>query len=166
MAPVAACRTAVPHSEPPPSRLVESGGRGVGAEDDILTTHDLLEQWREATRAAELAERLAKLAAESAIRSDQAAIGAAEIARMAERAAKSAERASRSARQAADRAASWARENRASNLADADRAVADTRAEETAARDRYHDAEREGRVRHGEGEAAGASTRSDPRRPR
>ncbi len=116
-------------------------------EDEILTTHELLEQWREATRAAELAERLAKMAAESAARADQAAVGAEEIARMAERAAKAAERAALSARKAADRAARFASESRAGTLADADEAVVETRAEEAAARDRYHGAERDARGR-------------------
>ena len=111
-------------------------------EEEVLTTQDLLDQWRDATRAAELAERLAKMAAESVARADQAAVGAEEIARMAERAAKAAERAARSARKAADRAATFARENRGETLADADQSVVDTRAEETAAGDRYHQAER------------------------
>jgi hypothetical protein len=34
-------------------------------EEEVLTTQELLEQWREPTRAAELAERLAKVAANS-----------------------------------------------------------------------------------------------------
>jgi hypothetical protein len=118
-------------------------------EEDVLTTQDLLEQWREATRAAELAERLAKLAAESAARADEAAVGAEEIARMAERAARAADRAAESARKAAERAAKFARESRARTLADADQSVTDTRAEEAAARERYHEAERQARERHG-----------------
>lgn len=117
-------------------------------EDEVLSTADLLEQWREATRAAELAERLAKMASDSAARADQAAIGAEEIARMAERAAKAAERAAQSARKAADRAARFAKDSRANTLADANRSVVDTKAEESAARDRYHDAERTARERH------------------
>ena len=118
-------------------------------EDEVLTTQDLLEEWREATRAAELAERLAKLATESAMRADQAAVGAEEIARMAERAAKAAERAAASARKAANQAAMFARENRAGTLADADQSVVDSRADEASARDRYHEAERIARSRHG-----------------
>lgn len=118
-------------------------------EEYVVTTEDLLEEWRDATRAAELAERLAKLAAESALRADQSASGAEEIARMAERAAKAAERASNSARKAADRAAKFARENRGETLAEADQSVVDTKAAELKARGRYHDAEREAHERHG-----------------
>jgi len=118
-------------------------------DEEVLTTQDLLEQWRDATRAAELAERLASLAAESAARADQVAVGADEIALMAERAAKAAERAARSARKAADRAATFARENRAGTLADADQSVVDTRAEEVTAHERYHEAEQVARARHG-----------------
>jgi hypothetical protein len=117
-------------------------------DDEVMTTQELLEQWREATRAAELAERLARMAAESVQRSDQNAAGAQEIARMAERAAKSAERAAKSARAAADRAARFAAENRSGTLADADQTVIDAREEEAAARDRYHQAEAAARARH------------------
>ena len=120
-----------------------------GMEEEVLTTQDLLEQWRDATRAAELAERLARLAAESAARADEATVGALEIARMAERAAKAAERAARSARKAADPAAAFAHENRLVTLADADQSVVDTRSQEAIARVRYHEAEREARERHG-----------------
>ncbi len=116
--------------------------------DEPLTTADLLEQWREATRAAELAERLARLAKTSVERSDRDAVAAQDIARMAERAAKHAERTARIAREASDRAMAFAAENRAGYLADADDAVKATREEETAARDRYHDAERAARERH------------------
>jgi methyl-accepting chemotaxis protein len=107
----------------------------------LMSTHELLEQWREATRAVELAERLAKMAEESVQRADQNAAGAQEIARMAERAAKSAERAAKSARAAADRAVTFAEENRSGRLGDANQTLVDTRTQETAARDRYHDAE-------------------------
>jgi hypothetical protein len=117
-------------------------------EDEVLSTQDLLEHWREASRAAELAERLAKLASDSAARSDATAAGAEEIARMAERAAKAADRAATSARKAANRAAAFARENRSGVLAEADQTVVDTKAEEAAARDRYHEAERAARERH------------------
>lgn len=66
---------------------------------------ELLQEWRDATRAAELAERLAQLATSSAERADRDAAGAAEIAKMAERAAGHAERAARVARRAAGRRA-------------------------------------------------------------
>jgi hypothetical protein len=116
-------------------------------DEEVLTTQDLLEQWQEATRAAELAERLAKLAAESAARADKAAVGSEEIARMAERAAKAADRAAVSARKAADQAATFARENRAGSLADADQSVVDTRSEQTTAGERYREAEQAARAR-------------------
>jgi hypothetical protein len=133
-------------AERPPGRPYHDAP---GVEEEGLTTQDLLEKWRDATRAAELAERLASLAAESAARADQTSAGAEEIARMAERAARAAERAASSARKAADRAATFARENRLGMLADADETVVATRAEELRARDRYHEAEHEARTRHG-----------------
>lgn len=119
-----------------------------------MTTSELLEQWREATRAAELAERLAKLAKTSVERSDRDLIGAQEIAKIAERAAKHAERAAKIAREAAERATAFAAENRSGYLADAEAAVVSTREEEAAARGRYHEAEAAARDRHDEGGAA------------
>jgi hypothetical protein len=116
--------------------------------EEPMSTGELLEQWREATRAAQLAERLAELAKASVEQSDRDALVAREIAKMAERAAKHAERAARAAREAADRASAFADENRAVRLNDADVAVVDTHAEEAAARDRYHEAERDARERH------------------
>lgn len=113
-----------------------------------MSTSELLDQWREATRAAELAERLAKLAQQSVERSDRDSLGAQEIARIAQRAAKHAERTARIAREASERAMAFAAENRAGYLADAEETVDMTRREESAARDRYHDAEREARQRH------------------
>jgi len=113
-----------------------------------MTTAELLEQWRDATRAAELAERLAKLAEVSVERSDRDATLAREIAQIAERAAKHAERAAKIAREAANRATAFASENRSGYLADATAAVTSTREEETVARDRYHDAERAAGDRH------------------
>ena len=113
-------------------------------QEEVLTTEDLLEQWREAVRASELADRLAKLALESVERADQSALGAEEIARMAERAAKAAERAATSARKAAERAAAFARENRAGWLSTADQTVVATKAQERSARDRYEDSARQG----------------------
>jgi len=107
----------------------------------------LLEQWRDASRASELADRLAKLALESVERADQSAMGTKEIARMAERAAKAAERAATSARRAAQQAATFARESRAGWLSEADRTVVATKVGEEAARDRYHSAERDGKQR-------------------
>ncbi len=112
-----------------------------------MTTGQLLEQWREATRAAELAEQLAELAKASVERSDRSAAAAAEIAKLAERAAKHAERAARVARDAAGHAAEFARDNRAGRLADADWAAVSARDAEIAAGERYHEAERDARER-------------------
>lgn len=118
-------------------------------EPEVVTTADLLERWREATRAAELAERLAQVAMDSAQRADRSAEASEDIARLAERAARSAERAARSARQAATRATAFAQESRAGRLAEADRALTDARAKEKEARGRYHAAEEEARRRQG-----------------
>lgn len=81
-------------------------------EEERLTTADLLTQWRDATRAAELAERLAEVATRSADESDAKALASEQIARMAEKAGVAAERASRSARKAATTAAALAAEER------------------------------------------------------
>lgn len=116
-------------------------------DDEELTTGELLEQWRDATRAAELAERLANLAKLSVDRSDRDAAGAQEIAKIAQRAAKHAERTARIAQDAADRARAFATENREGYLAEADAAVASTRDEEVTARGRFHAAERAVRER-------------------
>jgi hypothetical protein len=55
--------------------------------EEPTTTADLLSFWREATRAAELAERLAGVAAESAERAEMSASASEEIADLAEQAA-------------------------------------------------------------------------------
>ncbi len=112
-----------------------------------MTTAQLLEQWRETTRAAELAERLANLARASVERSDRDSVAAQEIAKIAEQAAKHADRTARIAREAAERALAFAAENRSGYLADAEAAVTSTREEELTARDRYHEAERRARER-------------------
>ena len=73
----------------------------VNVDDERLSTGELLMQWRDATRAAELAERLAEIAAQAADQADRGALASDQIARMAQRAAVAAERAARSARKAA-----------------------------------------------------------------
>ena len=114
-------------------------------EDEVVTIDQLLTEWRDATRAAELAERLARMAAETVERADRDAIASEDVARMAERTAKAAERAASSARAAANRAAAFARDSRDSTLADADGSTMATRIEEASARDRYLTAEQKGR---------------------
>ena len=70
-----------------------------------VTTSDLLLTWREAARAAQLAERLAMNATEAAEQADGRATVSAEIAQLAEATAESAERAAARARTAASEAA-------------------------------------------------------------
>ena len=114
----------------------------VNVDDERLSTGELLMQWRDATRAAELAERLAEIASQAAEQADRGALASDQIARMAEKAAVAAERAARSARKAAGQAAELAVENREHRLRGADEALVTARASETEARGRFQDAER------------------------
>jgi hypothetical protein len=118
-------------------------------DEEVVSTADLLSAWRDATRAAELADRLARLASEAADTADRSAMASEDIAKMAERAARAADRAAVSARAAAKRAAEFAAETRASRLRDADEVVSRARADEAAARDAYHRSETTARARHG-----------------
>jgi hypothetical protein len=120
-------------------------------DDEVINTADLLTAWRDATRAAELADRLAQMAAEAAETADRSAMASEDIAKMAERAAKAADRAATSAREAARRAAALATESRERRLVDADMLASRARAEESAARDAYHRGETEARDRHVQG---------------
>ncbi len=120
--------------------------------DVPLTTQDLLERWRDAVRAAELAERLAQLAADSAEQAGERAMGSEEIARLAERAAEAAMRVAEEARAAADRARSVADQARGGKLADAAETAVAARGLERDAGAQYHKAEREARERQGDGE--------------
>ncbi len=114
----------------------------VNVDDERLSTSELLMQWRDATRAAELAERLAEIASQAADQADRGALASDQIARMAEKAAVAAERAARSARKAAGQAAELAVENREQRLRGADDELVTARASETEARGRFQDAER------------------------
>jgi hypothetical protein len=116
-------------------------------EEDILTREELLEQWRDAARAAQLAERLAKVAADGVGRADQAAAGAREIAEMAELVARSAEEAANAARTAAERAETLTREARDGALSAANQTAVDTKADESSVRDRYDQSESEAQER-------------------
>ncbi len=109
--------------------------------DEPMTTEDLLAAWRDATRAAELAERLAARAREAAKEADRTALSSEEVARLAEQAAMAAEHAAREARAVADRAALLARDSRGARVPEAEQAASDARVAETEARGRYHDAE-------------------------
>ena len=68
---------------------------------------------------------------------------------MAERAANSAERAARTARKAATRAQAFALESRQSRAQNAKDTLTLARKQESAARDAYHESEREAGKRHG-----------------
>jgi multidrug efflux pump subunit AcrA (membrane-fusion protein) len=115
----------------------------------VVSTSDLLDAWREAMRAAELAERLARLAEAAAEDADESAAASEEIARLAERAAVAAANAAQSARNSADRTASIAKERRdgASHTLDIERGSWQA---ETIAKDEYHRAEEESRGGHDE----------------
>lgn len=113
-----------------------------------MTTADLLEQWREAVRASELAARLAKIAAESVERSTKGAAAAEELARLAERAAAAAGEAAATARSASDLAAEVARQSVEGQASD-QAILAAARGEEESARGRYHEAEEQARQRIG-----------------
>ena len=113
----------------------------MNVDDERPNTGELLMQWRDATRAAELAERLAEIATQAADQADRSALASDQIARMAEKAASAAERAARSARKAARQAADLATENREQRLRVSGEALKTARASEAQARGRYHEAE-------------------------
>lgn len=113
----------------------------------VVSTADLLDAWREATRAAELAERLARLAEATAEDADESAAASEEIAQLADRAAAAATNAAQSARNAANRTASIAKERR-DGVSPAQDTERGTRQAETTARNGYHRAEEEARDRH------------------
>ena len=110
-------------------------------EDERPTTADLLEAWRETTRAAELAERLAQLALDAAEQADADAVAYEQIADMAETASAAALRAAENARTVATEARGRATQTRDVRLRDADQSLVDARADEDSARDKYHDRE-------------------------
>lgn len=106
---------------------------------------ELLNAWRDATRAAELAQRLATSAADALARADVQATESAEIARLAEQAADAAGRAADRARTVATEAARHAQELRERDVL-ASHDMGDMRSREELAGDAYHraKAEREG----------------------
>lgn len=112
----------------------------------VVSTADLLDAWREATRAAELAERLARLAEAAAVDADESAAASEEIAQLADRAAAAATNAAQSARNAAARTAAIAKERR-DGVSPAQDTARGTRQAETIAKDDYHRAEEGARER-------------------
>jgi hypothetical protein len=116
-------------------------------EEVVVSTTDLLDAWREALRAAELAERLARLAEATAEDADESAAASEEIAQLAEKAAVAATNAAQSARNAANRTASIAK-GRRDGVSHAQDIEHGTRQAETSAKVEYHRAEEEARVRH------------------
>lgn len=105
-------------------------------DDVVISRVELLDAWREAMRAAELAERLARLAETAAEDADEGAAAAEEIAELAERAAVAATNAAQSARNAANRTASIAKVRR-DGLSHAHDAERGTRQAETGAKVKY-----------------------------
>jgi hypothetical protein len=106
-------------------------------DDIVITTADLLDAWREAVRAAELAERLARLAEAAADDADESAKAADEIAQLAERAAVAATSAAETARNAAHRTAAVAKLRR-EGVTGAHDTERETREAEGQAKDAYH----------------------------
>jgi hypothetical protein len=111
--------------------------------EERVTTADLLEAWRDAIRAAELAERLATAATEAAAaaQADVRALDSTEIAALAERAAEASARAAERARTAATEAAELAGSLRETGIPAAEANVAAMRRIEADAAVAYHDAE-------------------------
>lgn len=105
--------------------------------------------WREATRAAELADRLAFDAAETLAKADQKALDAEALADLAEKASEAADRAAARARAVAAAARAHAGETRhaehaaARDLATAQIDVSSKRGLEATARDRFTERGRE-----------------------
>ena len=114
-----------------------------GMQDDKISTAMLLEAWREATRAADLAARLTRLAEEAADQADTDAVAWTEIADLAEQAAEAAKVAQEKSRASADRASALAASKRQSGIGDAQQAEDAARTFESGARDLFHEAQGE-----------------------
>lgn len=111
--------------------------------DETPSAEELLEMWRDAMRAAELADRLARVAAETLATADQKQLDAESLADLAEQASEAADRAAVRARTVATIARSLAVESReadlsaARDLTAAATDVGDKRGLEMVAHDRY-----------------------------
>ena len=108
----------------------------------VMTVAEFLEIWRDAIRAAELADRLSAMATDAAALADIEAETAADLAQLAEAAAEAASRAAARARAVATEASQRAGDMRSGRLADAQNKAAEMRQIETDAAAAYHDAER------------------------
>jgi hypothetical protein len=118
-----------------------------GVIDEPVTTADLLGAWREATRAAELADRLATLALDAVEHADRNAAESREIAEMAERAAEASQHAAETARAAAARTSALAVATRESRLREAETDPSEARKAADRVGERYR-AEQDARGRH------------------
>ncbi|HUR21893.1 MAG TPA: hypothetical protein VMZ90_13850 [Vicinamibacterales bacterium] len=105
---------------------------------------DVLNAWRDAVRAAELAERLASDAAQAADAADVRSLASAELAELAQQAADASARAAARAAATAAEAALLARQLR-ENIPGARQTLDVANASEAEARAAYHDAEAETR---------------------
>jgi len=111
--------------------------------EEPLSADQLLEMWRDATRAAELADRLAAVAADNLASADRKAFDAASVADLAEQASEAADRAAARAREVAITARRLAEDTRdaatesARGLTAAQADAGDKRGLEAVARDRY-----------------------------
>jgi hypothetical protein len=108
--------------------------------NEELKPADLLNIWREAVRAAELAERLASNAAEAYAAAGTRAEASTELAELAQQAADAAARAAERAGTAAARAAELAKQLEVSDVPAAERTVDAANSIEADARAAYHDA--------------------------
>jgi hypothetical protein len=100
---------------------------------------DLLNAWRDAVRASELAERMAAAAAEATEAADHRALDTAELAELAQQAAVAAQRAADRATATAIAAAALADRMHNESKPAAYQTVEATAAAEARARDAYHD---------------------------
>lgn len=114
-------------------------------DDERPTSADLLEAWRDAARATELADRLARTALAVAGDADVDADTAERVAKMAESAANSASLLAATAREAATVARSRAADRRTESE-DAERTSQEAHSDETAALRRYADDSGNGHV--------------------